>query len=159
MAIAVTFAVALLPAVATATHDSTAEMEICTGETYEGTFVCGLLLVNMLPDVPIEPVFIACPPAPTFVSDPIISDSFDSPGHAVYDLHVPVGSEIALRNCYLDQPGVANAVLGGTGELTPSTAVSASNPAAPRLVLGLLLLVIAGLMLFRSSLARHTARR
>ena len=115
---------------ASATHDPAAELEPCTGLGYEGTFVCGLVIVNLLPNIDdIQPVLDACPPAPEFVPEPVISDTPFTEGQRIYALHVPVGAEIELRDCYLEQDGVADAVLGGLGELTPSTA--AEPPGTP----------------------------
>jgi hypothetical protein len=148
-------AMATMPAgPASATHDPSAELEPCTGEGYEGTFVCGLVIVNLAPGVEdIAPILDACPPTPEFVPEPVISDSPETEGQSVYALHVPTGSEIALRDCYLNQEGVANAVLGGMGDLTPNTAVA--PPSWPLGEIGLLFLLLASAIGIHTLLAVH----
>ena len=126
--VALPIALALLLALAsgvTATHDGQ-DVALCTApELGEPSFACGIVVITLDPDGPerIEPVIAACEPPAHSVTGGTERDAVY--GRLGYHVEVPVGNEIALRDCYAEQRGVWSATLAGVGELTPDTATRA----------------------------------
>lgn len=106
--------------------------EVCVDqERYTGAYVCGIVVVTLVPGVDIDALVDGCEPAPIRI-DPPPDGASDPSGTLPWVVVVPNGSEIDLMNCYASQPNVAGAALAGVGELTPDTAMHRwETPVAP----------------------------
>ena len=102
--LAITAAAALLLAGRAAGADGLQPGNTCSGPG-EPSFVCGYVFVTVEAGTKINTVVEACQPLGTAVEARPLK----------FMVSVPVGSEIALRDCYRAQPGVREAELGLPG--------------------------------------------
>ncbi len=94
----------------------------------EPSFACETVMVGLAPGYSdIEPVIAACQPEAVVMQQaPERSAADDTLG---FQLRVPRGSEIDLRDCYRLQVGVASAELGYFGQLLETAVPRAGHPA------------------------------
>jgi hypothetical protein len=114
----------------------------CSGPG-EPSFTCGFVVVTVQVGSDVETVLAACQPVGT-VSDVSGRD---------FLISVPVGHEIALRDCYGAVPGVSQANLLYAGGLTPDSAMRTSSGLGLAAV-GVALLSVAILKFASLSVAR-----
>ncbi len=97
-----------------------AALDVCTHSEEDSSFLCGEVLVELRTDAAatIEGVLASCEPVGEVRH---LNDELLRP---LYTIGVPVGREVALRDCYATHADVVDADLSAFGMLTPDTAMS-----------------------------------
>ena len=95
-------------------------LDVCTHPEEESSFLCGEVFVELRTDAAatIEDVLASCEPVGEVRH---LNDELLRP---LYTIGVPVGREVALRDCYATHADVVDADLSAFGMLTPNTSMS-----------------------------------
>lgn len=101
----------------------------CGAPGEQGSFLCGVVIIDLSVGASIDPVLAACPP----------SGSVTEVAGPSYFIAVPVGREVESRDCFVTQTGVESAGLSYFGQVAPDTAMARERSGNLALAVGIVL--------------------